>query len=258
MPRAIERLLEHLHDGASTAPSTGELTHWLGESRRFRSFVELNRDKIRKKLRGAAGAEAHRDVRAELRVAHLLLVDRRIELAFEAYGSSRGGPDFTVTFRGERSFNLEVTRRHTGSGTTGAARTLLGKLRQLPPSAANVVLLAVEGDEADALDVSAAIRMLQARAKAKDEQFFLDRGFDGTRGFHRRYQRLGEVLAWRETADGDGQTTRWTNASARIAVPERAVRACIACLRAVAPRDTKSERDRPPPSPVAPDETGDV
>lgn len=231
----IERLVEHLHDGASIAPSTGELTRWLGESRRFRSFVEVNRDKIRKKLRGATDTEPHRDVRAELCVAHLLLADRRIELAFEAYGSTKGGPDFTVTFRGERSFNLEVTRRHAGSSTTGAARTLLGKLRQLPPSAANVVLLAVEGEDADAVDVSAAIRMLQARAEAKDEQFFLDRGFDGTREFHRCYQRLGEVLAWREAAEGDGRTTRWTNRSARIVVPELAVRACIASLRAVAP-----------------------
>ena len=75
---------------------------WLSGSKRFRAFAEAHRDKIRKKLRGAADAEARRDVRAELRVAHLLLADRHIELAFEAYGSTNRGPDFTVAYRGER------------------------------------------------------------------------------------------------------------------------------------------------------------
>ncbi len=60
----------------------------------------------------------------------------------------------------------------------------------------------------------------------------MDHGFGGVRGFHQRAQRLGEVLAWWDSADGDDRATRWTNRSARIAVPERAARACIACLRA--------------------------
>ena len=103
-PAAVERLAQYLFDRVATDDHLAdEVAGWLAGSNRFRAFVDANRDKIRKKLRGAADEDARRDVRAELRVAHLLLADRRIELAFEAYGSTKRGPDFTVTFRGERS-----------------------------------------------------------------------------------------------------------------------------------------------------------
>ncbi|MGH2379867.1 MAG: hypothetical protein ACRDG7_01450 [Candidatus Limnocylindria bacterium] len=194
--------------------------------------MEAHRDKIRKKLRGATDAEARRDVRAELRVAHLLLADRRIELAFEALGSAKGGPDFTVTFRGELRFNLEVTRLRRSTAEARSGGPLMAKLRQLPASAPNVVLLAIEGDGADAIDVGAATRALRTRADAKDEAFFGSRGFDGTRGFYQRYLRLSAVLAWCEGATGDARAALWTNRSARIPLPERAARACVVCLRA--------------------------
>jgi hypothetical protein len=217
--------------GAWTDPTTEEMATWLGGSKRFRAFAEAHRDKIRKKLRGATDEDARRDVRAELAVAHLLLADRRIELAFEAYGSTKGGPDFTVTFRAERAFNLEVTRPHQTPDAASHGGPLLAKLRQLPPSAPNAVLLAIDGDSSAAFDVMAATRALRARADAKDEDFFTRRGFAGTRGFYERYLRLGAVLVWCEGAAGDARATLWTNRSARIAVPERAARACLACLR---------------------------
>jgi hypothetical protein len=93
---------------------TREIHAWLASSSRFRTFAEANRDKIRKKFRGATDPEASLDVRAELRAARLLLADRRIELAFEAYGSGKGGPDFTISFRGAIAFDLEVTRLRRG------------------------------------------------------------------------------------------------------------------------------------------------
>ena len=68
-----------------------ELVGWLTSSARFRTFAEAHRDKIRKKLSGAADADALRDVRAELQIARLLLADRRFEVAFEAYGSGKKG-----------------------------------------------------------------------------------------------------------------------------------------------------------------------
>src|SRR5271154_273772 len=97
---------------SSARPDFGddELAGWIADSVRFRGFVDVHRAKIRKKLRTAADAEALRDVRAELQAAHLLLADPRIQLAFEAYGAGKTGPDLTVTYRGVRSFNLEVTR----------------------------------------------------------------------------------------------------------------------------------------------------
>ena len=160
-----------------------ELLEWLTGSARFRAFAEAHRDKIRKKFRGATDAESLRDVRAELQTARLLLADRRIELAFEAYGSGKGGPDFTVTFRGARSFNLEVTRPHRVPDAGGLSGALLAKLRQLPPSTPERDPLRDRWrDGAEALDVDAAARALRSRADAKDEAFFTTRGFDGARG----------------------------------------------------------------------------
>jgi hypothetical protein len=230
----VERLVTHLFDAAPGSGMTDELTMWLVESRRFRVFVEANRDKIRKKLRGATDAEARRDLRTELRVAQLLLADRRIELAFEPYGSATGGPDFGVTYRARTAFNLEVTRRRPGSRSTADAGALLAKLRQLPPSVANVVLVAAQDDRAEPLDISAAIRSLQARADAGDDRFFTERGLDGVRGFHQRYLRLGTVIAWFEGRHGEPRASHWINRSARIPVPEPAALAVLACLRAEA------------------------
>ena len=226
----VERLVEHLFTDAVADPMAEELGAWLSGSKRFRTFAEVHRDKIRKKLRGATDAEARLDVRAELRVAHLLLADLHIELAFEAYGSTAGGPDFTVAYRGERPFNLEVTRqRHAPE--SGYGGPLLAKLRQLPPSVPNAVLVAIEGARADAYDVTGTVGALRARADGRDEAFFTSRGLRGTRGFYERFLRLGSVIVWCEGATGDARTGTWTNRSARIAVSERALRACLACLR---------------------------
>jgi hypothetical protein len=208
------------------------LVEWLTGSARFRVFSEAHRDKIRKKIRGAADPDSVRDVRAELRTARLLLADRQIELAFEAYGVGKTGPDFTITFRGARSFNLEVTRLRRLPDTSGLGASLLAKLRQLPPSAPNAVLLATDADSAAVLDVDAAIRMLRSRADAKDQTFFSSRGFDGTRGFYERFLRLGAVFVSAEGADGDARASIWVNRSARIAMPEAAARAALRCLRA--------------------------
>lgn len=229
---AVERLALYLFDRVPDDAMAEELAGWLSGSARFRAFAEVHREKIRKKLRGASDAEARRDVRAELQAAHLLLADRRIELAFEGYGSKSAGPDFSVTWRGGRSFNLEVTRLRRAPDESGYGGQLLAKLRQLPPSTPNVVLVAVEGDGAAAFDVTAATRALRARADKKDEAFFVGRGFEGTRGFYERYLRLGVVIVWCEGAAGDARATLWSNRSARIALPERADRACVLCLRA--------------------------
>jgi hypothetical protein len=146
--------------------------------------------------------------------------------------SGKVGPDFTVTFRGTQRFNLEVTRLRLVPDTTGFAWPLLAKLRQFPPSAPNTLVVAIDGTTADALDVAATARSLRSSADAKDESFFADRGFEGTRGFYERYLRLSAVLVWCEGAAGDARASLWTNRSARIPLPERAARACVECLRA--------------------------
>ena len=51
------------------------------------------------------------------------------------------------------------------------------------------------------------------------------------RGFYERYLRLSAVFVSAEDASGDARATLWFNRSARIAMPEPAARACLACLR---------------------------
>jgi hypothetical protein len=219
MHPAAERLARYVTDGAEDATEAG-LAGWMTGSARFRAFVEAHRDKVRKKLRGATDEDAGLDVRTELRVAHRLLADRRVTLAFEPSGSTRGGPDFAVTFRDHVAFNLEVTRVRAGADTSTVGRVVLAKLRQLPPGSANVLLMATDAPEVDEAAIHAAIRDLRARADAGDV------GLDSAKAFYQRFLRLGAVLAWTDGAE----PAAWTNSSARISVPERALRACIAAF----------------------------
>jgi hypothetical protein len=217
-------------DGFPAGLVTAELANWVAASPRFRAFVEANGPKIRKKLRGAADPEALLDVRAELRVAALLLAERRLGLAFEAYGA-RGGPDFTVTFRAARPFNLEVTRVRRPLTDVDLALPILAKLRQLPPSVPNVLVVALPADSTHPPDVEGAVRALRARADRKDEAFFAGRGFASSRAFYERFLRLGGVVAWREAAVRTDRASSWLNRSARIALPARAAEAIAALLQ---------------------------
>lgn len=210
-------------------PLAGELGTWLSASARFRTFADEHRRKIRKKLRGATDAEALRDVRAELVVARLLLADRRIELEFEAYSAAGPGPDFTVT-RGSLRFNLEVTRLRGAPAGAGFG-ALLAKVRQLPPATPNGVIFAIEGNEATAYDVAAAVRTLRARADAKDEALFTARGFRDSRGFYDRFLRLGAVFVWAEASRDQSRAAAWVNPSARSPLPPKALRAVLEVLR---------------------------
>jgi hypothetical protein len=225
MPHKRSPGIERLVSDLTTDAFGDELATWLAGLPRFRAFTEANRDKIRKKLRLAGDADALLDVRAELLVARLLLVDRHVELAFEPGGVTRGGPDFAVTYRRARAFNLEVTRpRGTDPG-----RPILAKLRQLPTADANVLLLALPA-EAASWDVGVAVRAIRSRADAKEEEFFTRRGFAGTRDFYDRFLRLGAVITWSEPTTNPGAADAWVNGSARIPVPERALRVCLAAL----------------------------
>jgi hypothetical protein len=230
-PADVERLAHHLLEGVDDVHLGDELGTWLTESPRFRRFVDVHRDKIRKKVRTAGDEAARADVRAELAVARSLLDDRRIELGFEPRGATRGGPDFALTYRGHHAFDLEVTRPRHPLDREGLGTTLLVKLRQLPPSVANVILIVGHDVTAAPVDIATAVRAIRARADAKDEAYFVRRGFAGTRQFYERFLRLGAVLVWDGSRDDGPRITLWRNASARIAVPERTMIAVEACLK---------------------------
>ena len=227
----IRRLVAYLVDDAEPEPELAELPDWLAASPRFRSFAETNRDKIRKKMRGATSPEARLDVRAELRVAAFVLADRRFELAFEAYGAGRRGPDFTATFRAGRPFNIEVTRRRPPVGEAALEPAILAKLRQLPPSASNVLVVAVDG-ASSAPNPDPVLRELRTHADRHDDAFFVARGLLDAATYLAGLLRLAVVIASAERAAPAARTAAWTNAGARIPLPEPTRRALLAALDA--------------------------
>jgi hypothetical protein len=226
-----DRLIDHLVGGNLSHPLTGELSSMLASSSRFLVFADAHRDKIRKKLRTAGDAEALTDVRTELRVAHLLLGDRRFELAFEEGAARSGGPDFAVRYRSARPVACEVTRMRRPPTEVRDAGPVLTKLRQLRPSIPNVLIIAIDGQGAEELDVEGGVRWLRQRADAKDEAFFVRHGFTGAHDFYARFLRLSAVITWCEGAAGEASASAWTNRSTRIAVPERALQAMVAAMR---------------------------
>jgi hypothetical protein len=247
------------HGSAPNAVLVPEVRGWLEASSRFRAFAEANRDKIRKKLRSAADDDARRDVRAELLAAYLLLADRRLELAFEAYGSGNRGPDLTVAFRTNQRFNVEVTRMRMresagaaalprlagAAGVAGAAAgasaqgedgtpddpgrlpyVLLGKLRQLPPASPNVVLIMGDGVSFGETEVEAAARVLKARADRRDDPFFARRGFESARDYYAAWLRLSGVFS-RSEVNGQASAAYWPNREARHPLPREAATAVL-------------------------------
>jgi hypothetical protein len=206
-----------------------ELGHWLEESPRFRAFLTRHQDKVRKKLTSTDDDEHRLNVRAELLVAHLILADRRFEVAFEAYGSGRRGPDFTLTFRANQRLNLEVTRlQATGDpGADRLANVIVGKLQQLPAEVPNALVIVGRGLSLDEDALAAAPRLLKAHADAQDDAFFVRRGFATLRDLYSRYARLGGVFVIDEAQQ---HVTFWANREARHPLPKDAAAALVTCL----------------------------
>ncbi len=225
----IRRLVAYLIEAPVPDRHWAELPGWLAASPRFQSFAEANRDKIRKKIRGAVSPEARLDVRAELRLAALLLADRRFELTYEAYGAGRRGPDFTAAFRAGRAFNIEVTRRRPASGVGTIGPAILAKLAQLPPSASNVVVVAVDAPRG-APDPGPILRELRWHADRRDDAFFVAKGLQDAATYNSAILRLAAVIAWAEGAQAPSRVTTWVNAGAKIPLPEPTFRALVAAL----------------------------
>ena len=246
----VARLVDFLCDGVESIPGEEELDRelgdWLGASRRFLAFAEFHATKIRKKLRTATEPGPRGDVLAELETAFLLLGDRRFDLAFEAYGSGRKGPDFTVTFRSTHRFNLEVTRPRAGTGEGAIAGPLLGKLRQLPVDASNAILLA-GGLARSAGEVESMVRALKLRADRGDEEFFAARRLSA-KEFQDMHRRMALLMVGR--SEGDGVHV-WKNPEARRPLPDGAANACIAALSGARRADGPAPATAPP-SPFPP------
>ena len=205
-----------------------ELGRWLEDSSRFRTFVTANQDKIRKKLNTADDEESRLDVRCELLVAYRILLDRRFELTFEAYGARQLGPDFTLTYRANQRFNLEVTRLRatTDAVETRLANVIVGKLRQLPGGLPNALLIATHVTDAS---LEAATRVLKSHADQKDDAFFARRGLKSARDFYAQYLHLGGIFVL-DDATTPSDAIFHANREARHPLPRDVVTALTACL----------------------------
>lgn len=196
------------------------LSHWISESRRFHTFVDSNRSKIRKKLRTARTAESLRSVLLELEVARHFVADRRCLVEYERYGQGTvRSPDLTVTFRG-KVVNLEVTRIQIPSGEASdwegkLINLVCYKLGQMLPECANLLVVATETGSLSIDEVAKAMKRLKERVEERDGDLLKRFGFGGDpSGFFKQFQWLSGILVW-NTHGGESVRGLWENPQAR-------------------------------------------
>ena len=203
------------------------LTGWIAASTRYAAFVEKYKDKIRKKLRVTREAGALIDLLYELQISYWLLRERRFEVAYEPYmaGKTRG-PDYSVTFRTNFTFNIEVTHvrglnRTLASSPTGDASidlrlvdVLCSKLRQMLPNMANLLFVVSAPAMLETLDIPAHMAWITDRAERGDAPFYARQHFSNASDFFKYYERLSVVVLYDPAATRP--TVLWSNPRARV------------------------------------------
>jgi hypothetical protein len=223
-------LIAYLFEGQPHLLS-GELFQWLDASSRFTAFVETYRDKVRKKIRLASEQEKILDLRSELEVAACLLRDRRLDVAYEPYPSTKGrGPDFAVTYRVNTVFNIEVARmRVDENGLDGLhlprkeerfLRILLYKLGQMQPGMPNLLVIHTSPELARSLDLGRLMQEIKTRAEGKDPSFYEISRYASPAAFYRDFLHLNAIVL----VAGSPGTQLWVNKQARPALPGEALR----------------------------------
>jgi hypothetical protein len=229
---------------------SGELFQWMESSTRFTAFVETYRDKIRKKLRGTRDPESMLDVRGELEVAYGLLNDRRLDVVYEPYASAkRRGPDFSVTYRSNLGFNIEVARIRTTDRFTGSSdgervpnvihgdnltldrerkqerivRILMDKLGQMQPGMPNLLVIHTQHQLTGLIDLDNLMQTVKTRAEGKDPSFYASSRYTSTADFFKDFHRLSAILLWAsEPVLLENQL--WVNKQARPGLPDKVLR----------------------------------
>jgi hypothetical protein len=213
--RQREELLTSLFGDAASEASV-RCRDWMVEEPRFGVFLDAFREKIRKKARYAGGAEGMRDLLTELAAAHGLLREHRFTVAYETYAAEKArGPDFTVTYRAHIAFNVEVKRLRPGPSAVFEARltdAICEKLRQMPPSAMNVLLVVAQRAPGED-ELAALLRGLAERAERSDATLFTRHGYATTRDFFAGFRRISALVVRAE--DESTGAVLWRNAQAR-------------------------------------------
>ena len=193
-------------------PLEPPLQTWLA-SRRFATFVDEAKSKIRKKLRAAGKPESILDVRLELETAYLLLNERPFSVVYEppAAGGARA-PDFAVNYTSHSTFMLEVTRLRGDAKLERLEHAVCSKLGQLAPERGNVLLIGVSSSLTDA-ELRTAMADLQRRAEQHDPEVLKRSRLRDWSDFFRHYARLSEVLV--RNPHEAGALSIWTNPQAK-------------------------------------------
>jgi hypothetical protein len=229
LPAAVSSILIEIF-GSPTPALAKDMAGWMVASKRFRVFAEMYRDKIRKKVRSSPDSEGLRDLRCELVMAYLLLEEPRFAVQYELQGANKGRAlDFTVTFRDNLTFHVEVTRLRERTDAAEAeplredvrlANTLCGKLGQMQAGALNLLVVFTEGHEYTEADVATTVKALLMLASNKVEAYFTWRGLRDSRDFLHQFQRLSGILLMASRHGPPGaQALFWENNQARHPVP---------------------------------------
>lgn len=221
-------LLTYLFEGQPHTLS-GTLGQWMEVSVRFTDFVEIYRDKVRKKIRNIREAETFLDLRGELEIAYCLLADRRLSVEYEPYASAgRRGPDFAVTYRSNLIFNIEVARIRVEKSGTGAidigrkeeriVRILMDKLGQMQPGMANLLVIHTEQEVTRLIDLGRLMQDLKIRVERKDPAFYAASRYTNPADFYKDFLHLSAILLW--TAEAQP----WVNKQARPVLAAKVLR----------------------------------
>ncbi|RPJ47800.1 MAG: hypothetical protein EHM21_07980 [Chloroflexi bacterium] len=226
------------------AALSADMLRWMESSPRYTDFVDIYRDKIRKKIRVTRDPESVLDVRSELEVACRLLDDRRFTLVYEPYASAkRRGPDFAVTYRANLVFNIEVARLRveaSGSEGTGDAlqaerepesarkedrifRILLNKLGQMQSGMGNLLTIHTREELVRTIDLGKLMQTLKTRAEGKDPAFYAATRYPNPAAFYKDFHHLSGILLWASSPEIQ-LAQLWVNKQSRPGLDERVAR----------------------------------
>lgn len=133
----IQELIDYIIEGRQHKAELA-LNHWLETSKRYYDFVYKYRDKIRSKFRNSVTDEDCNDVRFEIEIPYLYLLDDHYTVGYEKFGNEKKrSPDFTIQRAGSYEFNVEVKRvREAGLGTQydEVIKKIIEPIRKTPSS----------------------------------------------------------------------------------------------------------------------------
>ncbi len=221
---------------------SGELLRWMEASSRFTTFVETYRDKVRKKIRSSPEPESLLDLRSELETAYRLLCDRHFALIYEPYASAKKrSPDFSVSYRANLLFNIEVARLRVEEPEVGRMdfsrkegrilRIFLYKLGQMQPGVPNLLAVHTHVDLVAALNLNRLMRAVKLKVEGKDASFYALSRYPNPAAFYKDFLHLSGIVLW-ASAPAALAPQVWPNKQSRPGLPEKVLRDITLALQA--------------------------